>query len=157
MPNLIPAVPGDLVYPKYAAITTEPISSGLQIIKGVVYTISKVADATKGTLIIVAATLTNGFFQATETPVLVGAATNDDTVQVAGARTRMLLNDTVGGLVVGDDVKIVANTSNVISGDNSSPLYIGKVFEIYNLESDGITQKYVTDAGDKVIVETVQP
>lgn len=156
MPDFNPANPGDLVYPRYAVVTTKPISASFQILKGVVYTVSVVADATKGRLIAVAATLKNGFFQAMETPEQVGAATNNDTVQVAGPRTRMLLNDAVGGLVVGDDVIIVAGTSNVIAGVESSDLYIGKVFEIDNLDTDNITPKYVTTVGDRVIVETVQ-
>ena len=156
MPDFNPANPGDLVYPKYAAVTTEPISASLQIVKGVIYTVSVVADATKGRLIAVAATLKNGFFQAMSTPVDVGAVGNDDTVQVAGPRTRMLLNDLVGGLVVGDDVTTVPNTSNVAIGAATDALYIGKVFEIYNLQADNISQKYVTVPGDKVIVETVQ-
>lgn len=156
MPDFIPAEPGDLVYPKYATITTVPISAALQITKGIIYTISVVADATKGRLIVVAATLKNGFFQATSTPTQVGDASNDDTVQVAGPRTRMLLNDTVGGLVVGDDVVTIANTSNVIAGAKSDDLYLGKIFEIYNLQSDNITPKSVTSPGDKVIIETVQ-
>ena len=156
MPDFNPANPGDLVYPKYAAVTTKPISASFQIVKGVLYTVSVVADATKGRLIAVAATLKNGFFQAMSTPVAVGAASNDDTVQVCGPRTRMLLNDPTGGLVVGDDVVIVAGTSNVAIGAATDALYIGKVFEIYNLQTDNISQKYVTNVGDKVIVETVQ-
>lgn len=156
MPDFNPADPGDLVYPKYAVVTSEPISAALQITKGIIYTVSVVADATKGRLIVVAATLKNGFFQAKATPTEVGAASNDDTVQVNGPRTRMLLNDPTGGLVVGDDVVTVANTSNVAIGAATDALYIGKVFEIYNLQTDNISQKYVTSAGDKVIVETVQ-
>ena len=151
MPDFNPANPGDLVYPKYAVVTTEPISAALQIIKGQLYT----TDAS-GNLIAVTTTLQPGFFQAATTPVAISGAAGVDFVQVNGPRTRMMFTTQVAGLNVGEDVKIVAASANVVTSTKADLLHVGKIFEIYNLQSDNISQKYVTAVGDKVIVETVQ-
>jgi len=151
MPNFIPANPGDLVYPKYAVVTTEPISAALQIIKGQLYTTDASAN-----LIAVTTTLQPGFFQAADTPVAVSGAAGVDSVQVNGTRTRMLFTTQIAGLRVGEDVKIVAASTNVVTSTKADLLYVGKIFEIYNLASDNITPKHLTAVGDKVIVETVQ-
>lgn len=150
MADLNPMVAGDVPYPQYSVTTTEPISDTLVILKGVVYT----KDAA-GRLIVVAATLDNGIFQANATPLLAAVVANDDKVQCLGPRTRMIFNDTVGGLVPGEDVLVVANTTNIVTGAKSSDLYIGKVFEIYTRNTDS-TKKIVSVATDKVVVETVQ-
>jgi len=150
MANLNPMVAGDVPYPQYSVTTTEPISDTLVILKGVVYT----KDAA-GRLIVVTTTLEKGIFQAKATPLLPAVVANDDKVQVLGPRTRMIFNDTVGGLVAGEDVIVVANTTNIISGLKSSILYIGKVFEIYTRNTDS-SKKIFSESGDQVIVETVQ-
>ena len=150
MPNLNILVEGDVPYPQYSVTTTEEISDTLQILKGVVYT----KDAA-GRLIVVATTIARGLFQAKATPENPADVANEDAVQVLGPRTRMILGDQVGGLVVGDDVILVANTKNIVTGAKVSPLYVGKVFEIYTRNVDA-TKKKVTVATDKVIVETVQ-
>lgn len=150
MPDFNPANPGDLVYPKYAVVTTEPISAALQINKGRLYE----ADASAN--LIPATDLSNGFFQAMDTPVAVSGAAGEDFVQVAGPRTRMMFTTQTANLKVGQDVIYVAGTTDIIGGIKTSVLYVGKIFEIYNLQSDNVSQKYLTAVGDKVIVETVQ-
>ena len=150
MPDFTPLVPGDDPYPQYNVTTTQQISDALQITKGVVYT----KDAA-GRLIVVATTIDQGMFQAKATPTGVAVAANQDAVQVLGPRSRIIMNDTVGGLVVGEDVILVANTSNVVAGAKTSILYMGKVFEIYTRNTDN-TEKIITVANDQVIVETVQ-
>ena len=150
MADLNPMVPGDVPYPQYSVTTTEPISDTLQITKGIVYT----KDAA-GRLIVVAATLDNGIYQAKATPLLPAVAADGDEVQVLGPRTRMIFDDAVGSLVPGEDVIVVANTTNIVTGAKTSALYIGKVFEIYTRNVDS-TKKIVSVAGDKIVVETVQ-
>jgi hypothetical protein len=150
MPILNPMVAGDVPYPQYSVTTTEPISDTLVILKGVVYT----KDAA-GRLIVVAATLDNGIYQAKATPLSPAVAADDDEVQTLGPRTRMIFDDAVGGLVPGEDVIVVANTTNIVTGAKSSDLYIGKVFEIYTRNTDS-TKKIVSVATDKIVVETVQ-
>lgn len=150
MADLNPMVAGDVPYPQYSVTTTEPISDTLVILKGVVYT----KDAA-GRLIVVAATLDNGIFQAKATPEAAAVVANDDKVQVLTPRTRMIFNDTVGSLVPGEDVIVVANTTNIVTGAKTSDLYIGKVFEIYTRNTDS-TKKIVSEVGDRIIVETVQ-
>ncbi len=150
MPDFNPLEAGDDPYPQYNVTTTEFISDALQITKGVVYT----KDAA-GRLIVTAATLSQGIFQAKATPEAAAVAADDDAVQVLGPRTRMILNDTVGGLVSGEDVILVANTSNVVTGAKTSALYMGKVFEIYTVDA-AAEKKKVSEAGDKIVVETVQ-
>ena len=61
--------------------------------------------------------------------------------------------DSVGGLVAGDEVIIVANTPNVIAGAKSSLLHIGRVFEIYTKNTNS-TSKDVAEINDLVILET---
>lgn len=150
MTNLNPMGPGDVPYPQYSVTITEPISDTLQITKGIVYT----KDAA-GRLIVVSTTLANGIFQAKGTPLLPAVAADNDSVQCLGPRTRMIFGDTVGGLVPGEDVIVVANTTNVVTGAKTSDLYIGKVFEIYTRNTDS-SKKIVSEANDQVIVETVQ-
>lgn len=150
MPDLNPMVAGDVPYPQYSVVTTEEIFAGVTILKGVIYT----KNGT-GELVVATADLSQGIFQATATPE-VAPAVLGDTVQVLGPRTRMIFDDTVGGLVVGEDVITVANTTNVIAGAKTATNYIGKVFEIYTRNLDA-TRKKVSVSGDKVVVETVQP
>lgn len=150
MPDFNPANPGDLVYPKYAVVTTEPISAALQINKGRLYATDAAAN------LIPATDLSDGFFQAMDTPEAISGGAGEDFVQVAGPRTRMLFTDPNGGLKVGEDVVYVVGTTDVATGLKTSVLYVGKVFEIYNLQSDNISQKYLSEVGDKIIVETVQ-
>ena len=147
MADLNPMVAGDVPYPQYS-VTTSPNTTAIQYTKGRVYT----KDAA-GRLIIVAATLDNGIYQARATPTAVSAV--DDELQCLGPRTRMIFDDTVGSLVPGEDVIVVANTSNVVTGAKTSALYIGKVFEIYTRNTDS-SKKIVSAANDKVVVETVQ-
>ena len=150
MPILNPMVAGDVPYPQYSVTTTEPISDQLVILKGVVYT----KDAA-GLLIVVAATLDNGIYQAKATPLLPAVLADGDEVQTLGPRTRMIFDDAVGGLVPGEDVIVVADTTNIVTGPKTSALYIGKVFEIYTRNTDS-TKKIVSVSGDKIVVETVQ-
>lgn len=150
MADLNPMEPGDVPYPQYSVTTTQQIDNALQITKGRVYT--KDGD---GRLIAVTTTLSQGIFQAKATPTAVAVEANEDSVQVLSPRTRMIFDDQVGGLVAGEDVLVVADTANIISGLKSSILYIGKVFEIYTRNTDS-TKKIVSVIGDKIVVETVQ-
>ena len=149
MPDLNPMVSGDVPYPQYSVTTTEEIEDGVTISKGVVYT-----KNAAGNLIVVTASVADGFFQAKATPETVPAVTGDK-VQVLGPRTRMIFTTQAAGLAVGNDVIIVPDTTNVIAGAKTSPLYVGKIFEIYTRNSDS-TKKKLTEVGDRVIVETVQ-
>lgn len=148
MADLNPMVPGDVPYPQYSVTTTEEISVGLAIVKGVIYT----KNGT-GELIVNAGDLSQGVFQAKATPEAVAVA--GDKVQVLGPRTRMIFTDAVGGLVVGEDVVTDDNTTNVVTGAKTDTSYIGKIFEIYTRNTDS-SKKKITIAGDRVIVETVQ-
>lgn len=150
MPDLNPLEPGDVAYPQYSVTTTERISDALQITKGRVYT----KDAA-GRLIVVTTTLDNGIYQAAATPTAVAVAANNDDVQCLGPRTRMIFDDAVGGLVPGEDVIVVANTTNIVTGAKTSALHIGKVFEIYTVNTDS-SKKIISVVGDEIVVETVQ-
>jgi len=150
MADLNPMGPGDVPYPQYSVTTTEQISDTLQVTKGRVYT----KDAA-GRLIVVVTTLDNGIYQAKATPLLPAVSANEDSVQCLGPRTRMIFDDPFGGLVSGEDVTTVANTTDIVTGAKTSALYIGKVFEIYTRNTDS-TKKLVSTSGDKIVVETVQ-
>jgi len=150
MADLNPMVPGDVPYPQYSVTTTEPISDTLQITKGRVYT----KDAA-GRLIVVSTTLAKGIYQAAATPEAPAVALNNDEVQALGPRTRMIFIDSAGGLVPGEDVLVTADTDEVVTGLETNPLYIGKVFEIYTRNTDS-SKKIIGAAGDRVVVETVQ-
>lgn len=149
MPNFTPLEPGDIPYPQYSVTTTEEIAVGVTILKGVIYT----KNAT-GELIVATSDFANGLFQAVATPV-VAPALAGDTVQVLGPRTRMMFTTQSAGLVTGDDVIAVLDSTDVVFGVKTSALYLGKIFEIYSVGADGIKKK-VTEIGDKIVVETVQ-
>jgi len=150
MADLNPMVPGDVPYPQYSVTTTEPISDTLQITKGVIYT----KDAA-GRLIVSAGDLVNGIYQAAATPEAPAVVADNDEVQVLGPRTRMILIDSAGGLVPGQDVINSTNTDEVVSGGKAAANYIGKVFEIFTRNTDS-SKKIIGVAGDRVVVETVQ-
>ncbi len=151
MPDFTPLDPGDVPYPQYSVITTMPVSA-IAIVKGVIYTV----NLTSGQLEVIdaAADLAQGIFQAMADIEVAGLA-GENEVQVLGPRTRMLLNDTVGGLTIGQDVNITVGTSNIVAGDHADENYMGKVFEIYSVNADS-TKKTVSESGDTIIVETVQ-
>jgi len=149
MADLNPMEPGDVPYPQYSVVTTEEIFAGTTVTKGGCFT----KNAT-GELIPFAADSSNGIFQATATPE-VNPSIAGDTVQVLGPRTRMIFEDAVGGLVVGEDVVKPSGDPFVVTGLKSAINYVGKVFEIYTRNTDA-TRKKVTVATDFVVVETVQ-
>ncbi len=150
MPNFNPVQPGDNVYPKYAITTTKTISAAFQIVKGVMYT----TDG-NGNLIEVTTDFSRGFFQAMETPAAISGAAGDDLVQVFGPRTRMAFPTQEANMSVGQDVIYDIGNDNVIAGLKTDVLYLGKIFEITNLQADNITQKHLTEVGDVVLVDTV--
>lgn len=150
MAILDPMVPGDVPYPQYSVTTTEPISDTLQIEKGVVYT-----KNAAGNLVPVVTTLALGIYQAKATPENPAVIADDDRVQCLGPRTRMIFTDPTGGLVPGQDVDVTPATTDVETGTKASLLYIGKVYEIYTRNADS-SKKKVSEAGDRVVVETVQ-
>jgi len=153
MPNLNPLLTGDVPYPQYSVTTTQEIDAGVTITKGVIYT----KDAA-GELIVSTGDLTRGIFQARETPFVNVPALAGDELQVLGPRTRILMVDSAGGLVEGDNVTNTTNTDQVvITGVTTAVNYIGRVFEIYTKDSVTGSKKKVAAAGDLVIVETVGP
>jgi len=149
MPELNPLKTGDIPFPQYSVTTTQ-ITTAIQYTKGIIYTKSPT-----GALVVVAATLAKGIYQAAVTPPTISV--DADEIQVLGPRTRILLVDTAGGLVEGDLVNNTPNTDAVtVAANTSSVLFIGRVFEIYTKGGDG-SKKKVAGTGDLVIVETVGP
>jgi len=150
MPDFNPANPGDIVYPKYAVVTTQSVLLGT-FTKGNLYE----ADISTGNVDpATPTTFKDGFLQAMDTPDPQPTVNGADSIQFLGPRTRMMFI-APAGLVVGQDVKYVSGTG-IVAGLKTDALYIGKIFEIYNLQADNITPKYITALNDKVIVETVQ-
>ena len=153
MPNLNPLETGDVPYPQYSVTITQEIDAGVTILKGVIYT-----KDINGVLSNSIGDLTKGIYQARVTPTINVPALAGDKVQVLGPRTRMLLVDSVGGLVEGDNVDNSINTDEVvIAGVTTGSMYVGRVFEVYTKDSITGSKKKVAAAGDLVIVETVGP
>ena len=152
MPDLNPMVPGDVPYPQYSVTITQEIDAGVTILKVVIFTKNGA-----GELVVSGGDLTKGIYQATATPIINVPALAGDEVQVLGPRTRMLLVDSVGGLVEGDNVNNTTNTDEVVVALITTAVnYVGRVFEIYTRNTDA-TRKKVAVAGDLVVVETVGP
>ena len=152
MPNLNPLETGDIPYPQYSVTTTQEINAGVTIIKGRIYT-----KNAAGELVVNTGTLITGIFQAASTPTINVPALEGDEVQVLGPRTRMLLVDTIGGMVEGNLINSNMNTDEVrIAANTTSAEFIGRVFEIYTKDSNG-NKKIVAEAGDLVVVETIGP
>ena len=152
MAELNPLKAGDVPYPQYSVTITQEIETGVTILKGVIYT----KNAT-GNLAVSTGDLTKGIYQARVAPTVNVPALAGDKVQVLGPRTRILLVDSAGGLVEGDNVDNTTNTDEVVIAANTTgTAYVGRVFEIYTKDADGNKQK-VAVAGNLVIVETVGP
>ena len=153
MANLNPLLTGDVPFPQYSVTTTQEIDAGVTILKGVIYT-----KNTDGELVVSTGDLTKGIYQAREAPFVNVPALAGDEVQVLGPRTRMLLVDSAGGLVEGDNVNNTTNTDEVvIAAVTTAVNYVGRVFEVYTKDSTTGNKKKVAVAGDLVIVETVGP
>jgi len=148
MADLNPLEPGDVPYPQYSVTTTQPVDA-IPVVKGVVYTKNAAGD-----LVAVVATLVDGIYQATADIEVAGTA-GENSVQCLGPRSRMVFTTQIAGLIVGEDVYVVPTTTDV-TNIVAAALYLGKIFEIYTLNSDS-TSKKITEVGDKVIVETVGP
>ena len=152
MPQLNPLKTGDVAFPQYSVTVTQEIDAGVTILKGVIYT-----KNAAGELVVSTGDLTKGIYQARATPTVNVPALAGDTVQVLGPRSRILMVDSAGGLVEGDNVDNSTNTDEVVVAAITTAVnYIGRVFEIYTKDAAG-TKKKVTGAGDLVIVETVGP
>jgi len=149
LPELNPLKTGDVPFPQYSVTTSPFISAGVTITKGKIYT----ADGA-GELVVVTTTLVKGIFQAKATPTVNIPALAGDQVQALNQRSRILVVDNAGGLVAGDEVKTIADTDQVVIGDKSDILHIGRVFEVYTKDAQG-TKKKVAGAGDIVIVDMV--
>lgn len=152
MADLNPMVSGDVPYPQYSVVTTQNIDAGVTILKGVIYT-----KNTDGELVVSTGDLTKGIYQATATPTTNVPALVGDEVQCLGPRTRILMADSAGGLVAGDNVINTTNTNEVtVIGVTTGVNYIGRVFEIYTRNTDS-SKKIVAAAADLVVIETVGP
>lgn len=149
MPVLNPLLTGDVPYPQYSVTTSPFISAGVTITKGKIYT----KDG-NGELVVPTTTLVKGIYQARATPTVNIPALAGDKVQTLNLRSRILMVDSAGGLVEGDEVVNTVDTDEVVIGDKSSVLHIGRVFEISTKDAQG-TKKKVADAGDLVIVDMV--
>ena len=153
MANLNPLEPGDVPYPQYSVTVTQEIDAGVTILKGVIYT-----KNAAGELVVSTGDLTKGIYQARVAPTINVPALAGDKVQVLGPRTRILLVDSAGGLVEGDNVNNTTNTDEVVVAAITTAVnYVGRVFEIYTKDSTTGSKKKVAVAGDLVIVETVGP
>lgn len=153
MPNLNPLETGDIPFPQYSVTVTQEIDATVTIIKGRIYT-----KNTDGELVVSTGDLTKGIYQAATTPTINVPALAGDEVQVLAPRTRMLLVDSAGGLVEGDNVDNTTNTDEVVVAAVTTAVnYVGRVFEIYTKDSTTGSKKKVAAMGDLVIVETVGP
>jgi len=152
MADLNPMNPGDVPYPQYSVVVTQEIDAGVTILKGVIFT-----KNAAGELVVSTGNLTKGIYQSTATPTINVPAVAGDEVQVLGPRTRMLLKDSAGGLVAGDNVNNTTNTDEVVVATVTTGInYVGRVFEIYTRNTDS-SKKKLAAAGDLVVVETVGP
>ena len=153
MANLNPLVPGDVPFPQYSVTVTQEIDAGVTILKGVIYT-----KNAAGELVVSTGNLTKGIYQAREAPFVNVPALAGDEVQVLGPRSRILMVDSAGGLVEGDNVDNTTNTDEVVVAVITTAVnYIGRVFEVYTKDETTGSKKKVAIAGDLVIVETVGP
>jgi len=152
MPNLNPLVTGDVAFPQYSVTTTQVIAQGISVTKGKIFT-----KNASGELVVSTGDLTRGIYQIRETPDPNPGPIGSE-VQVLSPRSRMLLQDTSGGLVEGDNVDNTTNTDGVtIAAVTTGAEYVGRVFEIYTKDSTTGSKKKVAAAGDLVVVETVGP
>lgn len=144
MPTLNPLKVGDNPYPQYSVTDTLPISADLAIVKGTIYTM----DAA-GNLIVVAATIANGLYQAS-TASAANTSAGGNSVQCLCQRSRILMAAPIG-ITKGNSVGVSAAGIAITKVAKNAANYIGTVFEIYTKDSNG-TGKDVTDAVTDLVV-----
>jgi len=150
MPVETPLVPGDNGWPQYNVTDSEFIKNAVLPVKGSIMTL----DAAGRLIAVVGAAaiadLTRGAFQPVDAPDAAPTAEDTDEVQVFKQRSRILLKAnvnlspgdrvellTVGGVVTPD--KVAASASPMTDG------YIGHIFQIYTLGTDGIKKQFSAD------------
>lgn len=145
---------GDAVYPQYLTVGHQKIKTGVEIIKGNIYTVDDDGLIINPTATSGIADLSKGIHQA-----MVSVLASDDstsTAQFIEVRSRVLLKGTVG-LVKGQIVQLAASDVTVTADKcqntavSSVKGYLGRIFEIYT--KDGNDEKTVTVDNDYVIID----
>ena len=155
MADLNPMAPGDVPYPQYSVTQTVDLGAGGTFTKGHINTL----NATGLLISTDPSSFALGLYQITADADNSGASTAENSIQVLTPRTRMIVIADDATPVLGHDVIFDDNDTDgahVVAGLRSNALYLGKVFEIYTRNADG-TRKKIPAAGDRLVIETVQP
>lgn len=158
MPIETPLVPGDIPFPQYSITDSEFVKDAQAIIKGRIYTLDaagRLVDVTGAAAI---ADLTRGAMQAKDK---LDAPTAEDTdeVQVLKHLSRILLKANVN-LSPGDPVELLTVGGAVtpdkvaLSVSPRSDGYLGKIFQVYTLGTDGVKKQFTAD--DDLVVITLE-
>jgi len=156
MPVETPLVTGDVPFPQYSVVDSEFLKNAVPSTKGEIMTL----DAAGRLIAVVGATviadLTRGAFQAMVTRVAPTAEDTDE-IQVLKQRSRVVLKANVN-LSPGDRVNLLT-VAGAVTPDKvmtaNSPRdngYLGKIFQVYTLGTDGIKKQFTAD-DDLVIVD----
>lgn len=158
MPIETPLVPGDIPFPQYSITDSEFVKNAQAIVKGRIYTLDpagRLIDVVGAAAI---ADLRRGAMQAKDK---LDAPTAEDTdeVQVLKHVSRILLKAnvnlspgdavellTVGGAVTPDKVALAA--------DPRTNGYLGKIFQVYTLGTDGVKKQFTAD--DDLVIVTLE-
>lgn len=156
MPVETPLVPGDVPFPQYSVVDSEFIKNAVAVTKGAVMTLDAAGRLIAVTASNSVADLTRGAMQPMDTRAAPSAEDTDE-VQVLKQRSRIIMKADVN-LSPGDDVDLKAVTTTVTPDKVMKGIaprgkgYLGKIFQIYTLGTDGVKKQKTAD-NDYVIVD----
>lgn len=158
MPNVNPYKIGDDIYEQYSLTKKIPISAGLNVLKGVIYTLNS-----SGYLVAVPAAaaeeadLSKGAFQAKDNVDNTAGANGDLSVEclVLGA---WIILQAPAGLVIGQMVSLAVAVSVVDPDKTEGAItrdrgYLGRIYEILTKNTDS-TNKIVTADNDLIVIQS---
>ena len=148
--------PGDIFYPQYVVMTTEPCDGGVTFVKGGLYT--KNSD---GNLVAPTAGFANGLYQSTR-GFTSSSTDGDDTVQVQGRGSRVALKAKTAGMYPGQrvaydsgsTVKVWAPATAGTLIDSDYNNIVGHIYKIYSWTD--ISEEKKTTAADDIVVVNLE-
>lgn len=156
MPVQTPLAPGDPPFHQYLRVDSEFLKNAVPSTKGNIMTLDAAGRLIAVTGAAAIADLTRGAFQAMVTRAAPTAEDTDE-IQVIKQGSRIILKANVN-LSPGDRVELKC-VAGVVTPDKvqlaASPQtdgYIGKIFQVYTLGTDGVKKQFTAD-DDLVIVD----
>ena len=158
MPVETPQVPGDIPFPQYSVTDSEFLKNAVPSTKGEIMTLDAAGRLIAVTGAVAIADLTRGAMQATVTRVAPTAEDTDE-IQVLKHVSRIILKANIN-LSPGDPVELLT-VAGVVTPDKvalsvspRSDGYLGKIFQVYTLGTNGVKKQFTAD--DDLVIVTLE-